>query len=174
MTDLREGGCSFQRTVETAEERDKQIMRTLERVLLVQKDVRLLIDGIRESVDAVLLRQMDDDGKGPEGETDEDSPSIEDEEYEAGVVDPPKTDPAKSQWRDLAAAFNAAANLSNDAEGKKVAKKISAWYIKRATVSCKDKGKREREFFHDFGLPLAVAHYMFNVLIIIFSNLIAN
>ena len=135
MTDLREGEGSFQRTVETGGERDMQIVRMLERVLAVQKDVRLLINGIREPVDSVLLRQTEEEGKRAQGDRDEESSSMEDEEYEAGVVDPPKTDPAKSQWRDLAAAFNAAANLSNSAEGKKVAKKISAWYIKRATVS---------------------------------------
>ena len=135
MTDLREGEGSLQRTTETAGERDMQIMRTLERILRVQKEVRVLLNGVRETVDSVLLRQTEEEGKRAERDTDEESPLMEDEEYEAGVVDPPKTDPAKSQWRDLAAAFNAAANLSNSAEGKKVAKKISAWYIKRATVS---------------------------------------
>ena len=135
MTDLNDESDSSQSKEETKREREKQIMQDLRRVLQVQRDVRELLVGIRASVDSAIRQHRDKEWEKIEGDTEEGRSSLENDQYETGIVEPPKTDPTKSQWRDLASVFNAAAMSKNSSEGRKEAIMISTWYIKRATVS---------------------------------------
>ena len=151
MTDSNNESDSSKSKEETKREREKQIMQDLRRVLQVQKDVRELLVGIRASVDSALRQQSDKDWEKVEGDIEEGRSSLENDQYETGIVEPPKTDPTKSQWRDLASVFNAAAMSTNNSEGRKKAMMISTWYIKRATVSW---SKRSRAAITSKGLKI--------------------
>ena len=124
MTELGDDSDPLQRKKQRERRRDKQIMRTLRCVLQVQKDVRELLHGVRASIDSVLLQHNNKEGSTTDADIEEVPSTPEDEKYETGVVEPLKTDPAKSRWRDLAAAFNAAAELTKESEGKKKANTI--------------------------------------------------
>ena len=152
MSDSSGESDSPQRKEERERHRDKQITRALRCILQVQQDMRELLHGVRASIDTVLLQHHNKEWSTTEADIDELPSSPEDEDYQTGVVEPPKTNPAKSQWRDLAAVFNAAVKSTNESEEKKKARTISAWYVKRATVS--ESNKRETQV-KSAGLQLA-------------------
>ena len=155
MSDLNEENLLSQRTNEAEGGTNEEIMLTLQRLLGIQKDVRRLLHGLRETVDSLVLRDTEQEGRRAGVDIQEEDSSLEEDEYRTGLVEPPKTDPAKSQWRDLAASFNAAAKLVEHSEGKPQTRKITSWYIKKASVSFGEKKHSEQaQNSYEFALPL--------------------
>lgn len=144
MTGLSEENLSSQRANEAEGGTNKEIMVMLQRLLRIQKDVRRLLHGLRETADLLVLRDTEQEGRRAGVDIQEEDSSLEEDECRTGVVEAPKTDPAKSQWRDLAASFNAAAKLVEHSEGKAQTMKITSWYIKKASVSCGEKKHAEQ------------------------------
>ena len=108
-------------------------------------------------MDSLVLRDTEQEGRRAGVDIQEEDSSLEEDECRTGLVEPPKTDPAKSQWRDLAASFHAAAKLEEDFEGKAHTRKITSWYIKKASVSFREKKHTEQAHTsYEFALPLGL------------------
>ena len=90
-------------------EREKQIIRDLRRTLQAQRDMKELLIGICASIDSALRKNSNKKSEKVERDIEQGRKSLENDQYETGIMKSPKTHPTKSQWWDLTSLSNAGA-----------------------------------------------------------------